>query len=237
MSDLPLIVLRPQPGCAATVAAAHALGLDARGFPLFEIVAQEWDVPDPAGYAGLLAGSANVFRHGGAGLAALRRLPVHAVGETTAETARTAGFTVAQIGMGGLQPLVATLTPGRLLRLCGQERVALVCPDGVTVDDRIVYAAQARPLPDALVALLAHPAVVLLHSGESARHFASESDRLGLARGAIGLACLAPRIAESVGSGWHRIEIAAKTTDAALLELARQMYQTVLLRGHGQNEK
>lgn len=237
MTGLPLIVIRPEPGCTATTDAARALGLDVHAFPLFEVTDLPWHVPDPLLYDGLLAGSANVFHHGGPGLASLAGLPVHAVGETTAQAARRAGFDVAHVGSGGLQPLVAALPPSRMLRLCGVERVMLACPDGVVVDDRIVYAARAKPLPDALVALLQRPAVVALHSGEAARHFKSESDRLNLPRHAFDLACMAPRIAESAGSGWHRIEIADETTDAALLELACQMCQTVCLRGHGQNEK
>jgi uroporphyrinogen-III synthase len=237
MKGLPLIVVRPEPGCAATMVAARALNLDAHGFPLFDVAGHDWHVPDPALYDGLLAGSANVFRHGGPGLAALTGLPVHAVGDATAQAAREAGFNVAEVGSGGLQPLVSHLLPSRMLRLCGHERVTLTCPDGITVDDRVVYAARAKPLPDTLVALLQGPAVVALHSGEAARHFKSESDRLNLPRHAINLACLAPRIAESAGSGWHHIEIAVETTDAALLELACQMCQTVCLRGHGQNEK
>ena len=43
-----LAVIRPRPGCDSTVAAARALGLDARAFPLFEVGPVAWDAPDPA---------------------------------------------------------------------------------------------------------------------------------------------------------------------------------------------
>ena len=85
---VPLIVIRPEPGCSATVAAGRAAGLDVHGHPLIAIRPRSWQTPDPAQFDALLAGSANVFRHGGPGLAGLKRLPVYAVGETTAAAAR-----------------------------------------------------------------------------------------------------------------------------------------------------
>lgn len=226
---MPLAVIRPEPGCAASVAAARALGLEAHGVPLFEVVARDWDAPDPSEFDGLLVGSANAFRHGGAGLATLATLsslPVHAVGKATADAAREAGFDVATVGDGGLQAVLDGLRgPARLLRLAGEERTALVPPAAIAITERVVYASEARAMPLALAALLAEGAVVLLHSGEAARHFAAECDRLGLRRGRICLAALAPRIAEAAGPGWAALAIAERAQDAALLALASDMCQ------------
>lgn len=229
---VPVVVIRPEPGNAATVAAARALGLAAHAFPLFEMAPSAWSVPDPAPYRALLAGSANVFRLGGAGLAALTGLPVHAVGAATAEAAQRAGFVVEAIGEGGLQPMASQLPPGRYLRLAGEKRVPLALPEDVAVDDVVVYAAAGLPMPDALVAALSDPAVVLLHSGEAAAHFAAESARLGVPRGRIALACLAPRIGTMAGQGWQHVEIAEQRTDQAVLALALQMCDKVSPRGH-----
>jgi uroporphyrinogen-III synthase len=229
---LPVFVIRPEPGNAATVAAALALGLEARGYPLFDMAPAPWTVPDPAHYRALLAGSANVFRLGGEGLARLRHLPVHAVGAVTADAARAAGFTVAAIGEGGLQPMASALPPGRYLRLAGEKRVPLALPEGVAVDDVVVYAAAGLPMPPALASALAEPAVVLLHSGEAAAHFAAESDRLGVNRSQIVLACLAPRIGQMAGPGWQHVEIAETRSDHAVLALADQMCKKVSPRGH-----
>lgn len=229
---VPVVVIRPEPGNAATVAAAQALGLTALGFPLFEMAASPWEVPDPAPYQALLAGSANVFRLGGAGLARLAALPVHAVGAVTAAAARGSGFAVAQTGEGGLQPLAETLPPGRYLRLAGEKHVPLALSDGVVVDDVVVYAARGTAMPPALVSALASGAVVLLHSGEAALHFAAESERLGVERGALALACLAPRIGLLAGSDWQHIEIAETRSDQAVLALAKQMCETVSPLGH-----
>lgn len=123
--ERPLVVIRPEPGCAGTVAAARATGIAAQGFPLFAVAPVAWQAPDAAACRGLLAGSANVFRHGGPGLAGLRGLPVHAVGGATAEAARVAGFSVAGTGEGGMQPIAARLAPGRYLRLAGERHVPL----------------------------------------------------------------------------------------------------------------
>ncbi len=228
----PVIVIRPEPGNAATAAAAQALGLTALAFPLFAMAPKAWALPGDAAYAALLAGSANVFRLGGANLAHLSALPVHAVGAVTAAAARSAGFAVARTGAGGLQPLAADLPPGRYLRLAGEKHVPLALPEGVVVDDIVVYAARGVAMPSALIGVLAKPAVVLLHSGEAAAHFAAETERLGVPRGHLALACLAPRIGQLAGPGWQRIDIAEARSDQAVLALAAQLCQTVSPRGH-----
>ena len=220
-STRPIIVLRPQPGLAATLRAGRAAGLNMHGFPLFEIVPVAWTMPDIARFDAMLAGSANVFRHGGEGLAGLRALPVHAVGETTAEQARKAGFVVARVGTGGLQSLLDE-DAGRaadFLRLGGEARVALHPAEGQVVHDITVYRAEPQPLPDDARPLLARRPVATLHSAAAAVRFRSECDRLGLARDGITIACLGSRIADAAGHGWHRVLTAPRTCDAALLEL------------------
>lgn len=218
-----VLVLRPQPGCAATVAAARDLGLDARSAPLFAIEPRKWAVPD-APFDAALVGSANAFRHGGAQLEKVRHLPAYVVGEATAEAARAAGFTVARTGSGGLQGVLDEIPAGmRLLRLSGEERIDLSPPSGVTIDEVVVYASVPRPLDPA--ALAGNP-LVLLHSAEAARHFASECERLNIARAALALATIGPRVTRAVGCGWRAVETAAEPSDAALLALAARMCQS-----------
>lgn len=226
MTALPLIVIRPEPGNAATIGAAKAMGLQAHGFALFDITPVSWDLPQGS-FAAILAGSANVFRHGGPQLEALKALPVAAVGETTAAVAHSAGFAVAQVGEGGLQPMVEALAPGAYLRLAGEDRVELTAPNGVRITTRVVYAARPCPIPGPLAALLAQPCVVLFHSGEAARHFVRECEHLEIPRASIHIACLADRIRELAGPGWASAATATTRTDAELLELAARMCQTV----------
>jgi len=226
-AGLPLVVIRPEPGCSATAEAARAQGLDPRSFPLFTVAPTPWDAPSADQFDLILAGSANVFRHGGPALAALAALPVHAVGATTAEAARMAGFTVAATGAGGLQPVLAALPPGtRALRLAGEERIVLTPPPGVTMAERTVYAARPLPLPPALATLLARPAVIALHSAAAARHFAAEVDRLGLARPSLSLDTIGPRVTRAAGTGWAAVLTADSPDESALLAKAAILCHT-----------
>lgn len=221
---LRLLALRPEPGLSATLDKARAMGLAITGLPLSEIRAVAWECPDPAGIDGLLIGSANAFLHGGANLARLRSKPVYAVGEATAAAARAAGFPVAMVGSGGLQGVLDAIPgPCHLLRIAGEEHVPLTPPEGVTFAEVIAYRSVSLPLDDAAPLLASGDALVLLHSAATARHFASECDRLSLARAAIAVAALGPRIAAAAGAGWCAVHTAPRPDEAALLEMAREL--------------
>jgi uroporphyrinogen-III synthase len=221
-----LHVIRPEPGCSATVAAARKLRLDARGTPLFEIHPCDWDLPDGR-FDAVIAGSANAFRHGGENLARLHDLPIYGVGEATTEAARDLGFTIAATGTGGLQELLAWIDPShrRLLRLAGAERVALEPPKLTELVERVVYASDPLAMPESLADALRTGGIVLLHSAVAARHFAAECDRLAIPRAGVSLAAIGPRVAAATGAGWGAIASAIKPNDAALLALARGMCQ------------
>lgn len=225
-----LLALRPEPGLAATLERARALGLAITGLPLSAIRPLAWTCPDPAGIDGLLIGSANAILHGGPHLAALTGKPVHAVGEATAAAARAAGFTVALTGSGGLQGVLDAISPPcHLLRIAGEERVALTPPPGVTFAEVIAYRSEALPLDPAAPLLAgAHGTagpLVLLHSAATASHFAAECDRLKLDRAAITLAALGPRIAAAAGPGWAAVHTAARPDEATFLQLAFDLCQ------------
>lgn len=224
---LPVIVIRPEPGAQATCASALAQGLDARSHPLFTVAALAWEPPARSDIDALLLGSANALRHGGPALDTYRGMAAYAVGEKTAQAARKAGLDVIATGRGGLQYVLARLRPEhrRLLRLAGRERVDLTLPAAVTMTTCEVYASRALPIPAGLAALLAMPAVVLLHSGEAAAHFAGECARLGLARNALHLAAIGPRVAARAGEGWATLRSADTPDDTALLALARHLCQ------------
>ena len=230
----PLIVLRPEPGLSETLALAQVKDLTAIAAPLFEIEPVAWRAPDPAGFDGILAGSANVFRHGGAELTALTALPVHAVGERTAQAAVEAGFVVSSVGAGGLKQVLDALpAPARWLRLAGEQRVTLQVPDRRTMIEVIVYRARPVPLSEIAMEALRSDAVVLLHSGEAAVRFVDECGRLGVDRSRVSLAALAPRIAAAAGEGWRAVATAPQATDAALLAMADDMCQCGDKRGRG----
>ena len=222
-----LLILRPEPGASATLAAARERGIDARAFPLFEVRPLAWEPAPCDTVDALLLGSANALRHGGPQLAAYSGLSAYCVGETTAQAAREAGMEVAATGHGGLQNLLGVLQPGhrRLLRLTGRERTTLEVPGDVTVVTREVYASEALPAPPALIEALTSPVLALLHSGEAAARFAQVCDEAAIPRSRIRLAAIGPRVAARAGEGWAQVRSAARPDDAALLALAQQMCQ------------
>lgn len=217
-----ILAIRPEPGLTATLKAGRALGLPISGEALFEIRYVEWVAPDPASIDALLIGSANAIAHGGAALDNFRGKPVYAVGRTTAEAARDAGFEVAAIGQGGLQNVLGTVSaPTRLLRVAGAEHVPLTPPDGVEIHTCVAYESVALPLSTSIANTLSKGAIVLLHSAAAASHFAKECQRLALDRAQISLAVLGPRIVPAAGEGWRSIHVPPAPTDNALLEMAR----------------
>lgn len=222
-----VFALRPEPGLGETLAALRAMGLEAHGAPLFAIEPVAWEPVDPRAVDGLLLGSGNAVRHGGAHLRAFAGKPVYAVGAKTAAVAEQAGFTIAAVGEGTLQGLLDRLTPPlRLLRLAGEAHVDVTPPDGIELATRIVYRAVPLPLPDGFVRNLRAGGLVLLHSAEAARRFAAECDGLGVRRDAIALAAIGPRVLATAGQGWAQARAAANPEESALLALAAEMCQT-----------
>ena len=215
----PLLVLRPQPGNTATVAAAGEMGLTTIAAPLFEIRPLDWHLPDEHP-AAVLVTSANAIRHGGATLAALTDLPLYAVGETTAEVARDAGFDRVITGNGDVDAVLALARRDgitSLLHLAGRDYRAPASP-GIAIARRFVYAAEpAEALPD-----MAHDAlpeaVVLLHSPRAARLFARFVDPAGIA-----IAAISPATLEAAGPGWRAAHVAERPTDASLLAVAAKL--------------
>lgn len=221
---LPVIAIRPEPGCSATVEAGREIGLAIEGYPLFEVRPLDWYPPPLDEVDALLLGSANAVRHAGLQLDAFGSRPVYAVGEATAAAAEAAGFTVATTGRGGLQALLDTLAgPLRLLRVAGVEHISIAPPAGVDVETRVAYENVPLPLSSELAERLGEGALVLLHSAAAARHFAAEADRCGIPPPAISLAALGPRIASAAGEGWREVRSAPEPREAALLALAREM--------------
>jgi uroporphyrinogen-III synthase len=215
----PLLVLRPEPGASATVAAAHGMGLEAIAAPLFAVRPIEWALPASPPQAILLT-SANAARHGGTNLAALNRLPVYAVGAATAEAARQAGFAHIIEGDRDAEAIVALARRdgiGALLHLAGREHREVASHD-ITIDRRIVYSADAVEVLPAAARDALPEAVALLHSPRAARLFA------GLVPpAAISIAAISPATLAAAGPGWHRAEAAAEPTDASLLAVAAKL--------------
>jgi uroporphyrinogen-III synthase len=210
----PLLVLRPEPGASATVARARAQGLEAVAVPLFRVEPIAWQAPDPAAFDGLLLTSANALRSGRAQLQSLKRLPVYAVGEATAEAAREAGFDVAGTGHSGVDSLLASIGELKLLHLCGED---LRAPQAASQQITAIAVYRAVPVEADLGAVKG--AVALIHSPRAGRRFA----QLAEDRGSTIVAAISTAAAEAVGDGWQAVETAERPNDDALLALAASL--------------
>lgn len=220
------LVVRPEPGNGRTaIRLREAAGpaRDVAQLPLFSVHAVAWQAPAPDGFDALLLTSANAVRHGGEGLAALRALPVVAVGEATATAARGAGFSVAVVGDGDASAAIAqagTYGFRRLLRLAGRDH-APGAAGAVTgmADTHIVYASDPLPITAAAIAA-ADRRLVLLHSSRAAHRFADLVDDAGLDRSRIGVVALSQAVLAAAGSGWLIAEACSRPCDTTLVAAA-----------------
>ena len=208
-----LLVIRPEPGASATLARARELGLEAEAVPLFAVQPVEWEVRDPSDYRGIVVTSANAFRHGGAALERLKSLPVHAVGEATAEAAREAGFAVATVGTGGRFELGEKLPPGRLLHLAGADHLPVRGAEPVSV-----YGNRAIDPPPTIDAA---GAVVIVHSPRAGKRLAELVED----RATTTIAAISEQAAKACGSGWKHVAVAESPRETALLALAAELCQ------------
>jgi len=224
MSQLPLVIVRPQPGADATARRALAIGLSPIVCPLFEIAAIEWMAPEPGQFDALMLTSANAARGAGLSLDRYRRMPVYVVGEESADAARAGGLAPYFVGDGGATALanrIALDGHRKVLWLCGRDRVEIAVPPILSITSVAVYESRERPASAELVARLADEAIVALHSVRAANAFA----RIAVDRDTIAIAALSPAVATAAGEGWRIVAAAANPTDAALLALAAQLCQ------------
>jgi len=209
---LPLLVLRPEPGASRTADKARKLGLAPVLLPLFAAVARPWSGPDPDTFDALMLTSANASRHGGAALARYTGLPAYAVGEATADAARSAGFAQVTVGDADAAALVARIERDghrRVLHLAGADRIDVASACAITAVT--VYAVEDCP-----VDLPTGDAVALLHSPRAARRFAA----ICPARERIDIAAISSAAAAAAGPGWRSVHAVARPDDDAMLELA-----------------
>jgi uroporphyrinogen-III synthase len=217
----PVLILRPEPGASASVERAKAMGLEAIKCPLFKIMPRPWTAPDPHDFDAVLITSANAIRYGGDALEGYKALPMLAVGDATAETARAVGFsdvTAGQADGPALVRMAAEKGYARLLHLCGHDHRRLSHAD-VSVTPVTVYEAHdAEPSAEMLHALQS-PSIVLAHSPRAARRLAD----IVTDRSRIDLITISAAASKAAGTGWHSVQSAAQPDDRLMLELARRL--------------
>jgi len=213
----PIAVLRPEPGNRVTAAVIEAAGRTAIRLPLFAAAPVAWDAPNPADFDALILTSANAIRHGGAGLERQLGLPVHAVGEVTAEAAQRVGFRIAAIGDAGAAELLASAEAAgvrRALHLAGRERS--IEAGGIVAEVITVYASE----PIAADAVQLAGAVVLVQSARAGARLAELVDAAAIDRSGIALAAISRRAADAAGIGWETIIVPAGFSGTALTDAA-----------------
>lgn len=219
----PVLVLRPEPGAAATVGRVRSRGWRAIAAPLFAVEAVEWKPPDSRDHDALMLTSANAVRFAGPHLGGYRALPAYAVGEATAAALREAGFADVRTGSADAAALLAMLAAdGRRapLHLAGADVREVVHP-GVSVAQAVVYrAVPAGGFSPEAERALRDGAVALLHSPRAAARFAELAKAAGMPRAGIALAAISAATASAAGGGWSARAIAAAPDDEALLAAA-----------------
>ncbi len=219
-----VVVTRPEPGNAATVARARALGLDAEAMPLFAARSLAWRAPDAGDYDVLLLTSAQAVRLAGDELASLASLPVHAVGLATAAAAAAAGLRVAATGNSDAQAMVDAVTASeknRILWLCGRDRSDLDAK-GARLVALPCYAVEPVDPPAGWSRIVDGPAIFLAHSARGAARIAALTAGR---RGTLSLVAISPAVAKAAGEGWASVTVTQTPDDAAMVTAAYALCQ------------
>jgi len=217
-----LLVTRPEPDNARTAAALRAAGHEVVLAPMLRIeMLPDADLGPPP-WSGILITSANGVR----ALAGHRRrdellsLPLLAVGRSSAEEARAAGFADVTSADGDARDLARLAAqrfagaPHPLLYLAGEDRSGDLAVPGLTVRTVVIYrAAAADRLPPAARERI-----------DGVLHFSRRSVEAYLACGGIvaGVAhyCLSERAAGPLkAAGADSVLVAQRPDEASLLAL------------------
>lgn len=184
-----ILLTRPEADARKSAKALAARGHTCVIAPLFEIA--QTAAPQPTGsFTALVATSAHAFE---SELTGLSHLPLHVVGERTAEAAKRKGFSVAHVGSDG-ESLAAKIGTGaeHFLYLAGRERrpelEALLTAAGHHVTPWEIYETRsATHFPDAARTALAAGSIdaVLHFSTRSAALYRRLAREAGCERNAL----------------------------------------------------
>lgn len=219
--SLRVAITRAEPGASQTAALVVAHGATAIVAPLLTIVPCAFDTSTQDAQALLFTSSNGVRAF--PDVAGARDRIVLAVGETTAQAARDAGFTDIRAAGGDVASLAALakgqLDPlkGKLIHIAGDhvagDLSGMLRAAGFDAERRLAYASvAAAKLPPAFAAPLD---IVLFHSARAVEVFIS----LG-APGATGLtaACFSPSVAHAAQRiAWKRLIVSPAPREDAFL--------------------
>jgi uroporphyrinogen-III synthase len=228
VSDRPKVwITRAEPGASATAARIASLGFEPLVAPVLTIRALDTpiDLTDADTLAFTSANGVRAFAS-----APRRDLTVFAVGDTTAEAARRAGFAdvaSADDDVAGLGRLIVARRPGGVVLLPGPveragDLAGALTRQGLNARKLDLYrseAVQSLPAPAAAALDRRSLAAILIHSPRAAATLAgllTHFDISGVAVIGLSSACLAPLESRLVGLA---ISAAAPREDALLTAL------------------
>ena len=239
-----VLVTRPLPDAETTAAELRTLGLGVVMAPMLRFEPFGFAVADDIRHGGILATSANAIRAVATHLAGSRllRLPLFAVGDRTAATARTAGFTKvfsAQGDAGSLRDLVIDAARTRnlkkkspLLYLASEEvsrdLAGELRDEGFEVITHIAYRmVPAKSLPAEVVDSFTGGRIeaVLHYSRRSAQAFVEAVRASGVEISALALpqCCLSAAVAEIIReAGATQVTVATNPDENALFEALKR---------------
>lgn len=231
-----MLVTRPEPDVADTVARLAALEIDAVACPLLTFECLPTGLPEPRGFAALAITSANALRaldERGL-LDAYRHLKTFTVGDRTADKARDYGFTDIASAGGSFGDLVDMLAhsgiEGPVFYPSGRDVAGdlakSLAPFGVMAIAAPVYAMNPiAALPTEVHAGLADGEIgaALFYSRRTAETFVALAGS-GLGRDAhvrLGMLCLSEAVAEPlIDAHFVRVSLADYPSEEAMMGLA-----------------
>lgn len=228
-----VINTRPQSDAAPLTQALAALGHEVIEAPLLEIRFRAEAGPlDLGGIQAVLATSANGVRALAAATES-RKVPLFAVGDATARTAKELGFAHVTSAAGDVETLAATVADaldpdhGLLLHVAGTkvagDPAGALAGAGFEVRRVTLYEAYAaQTLPAAAIAALraASTDAVVFFSPRTAQTFVRLVGDAGLADACqmLNAYCLSPAVAgEIAGLDWRGVHVAERPEQDALL--------------------
>ncbi|MEX0347513.1 MAG: uroporphyrinogen-III synthase [Rhizobiaceae bacterium] len=230
-----VLVTRPEPGASQTAEKLRALGHEAVVLPLSRIVPVTPNpIPSTVGFLGALLTSTNGVKHMPVRLhRRVSELPVHVVGEKTAEAAAEHGLDVRTVAGSGAE-LAGLLLPelqsqDNLLYVCGRVR----SPD---LEQRLEAAAinvQAVEVYDSLVVSYATDYILealsgreidalLVYSAAAARQISGimQNDDTRKLLLYSNIYCISKRAADALeNSGSLKVKIASEPNEDAIFDL------------------
>jgi uroporphyrinogen-III synthase len=232
-----MLVTRPEPEAAETAARLRALDIEPVVFPLLRFATLPTSLPDAQGFAAMALTSASALRALGerGELDRYRGLKAYAVGNHTAEAARTSGFADVVSAGGSLADLAELLAHARLggpvfypaARDQSGDLAKSLAPYGVMVVTARVYEMIAAPaLPDDLLASLAAGEIgaALFYSRRTAETFIDKAAAFHLPRAVktkLGMLCISEQVAAPlIEERFVRIGLADYPSEEGMMALA-----------------